>query len=251
MENNGKGLFYGVIGVATLIVAIIGATFAYFTATANDTTNVTGTTATEVDMQLVVSELTATTNKLIPLNLMADTDPYATLGANGQFANAVGGACVDANGNEVCDVYKIVVTNRSNAQVQVRGTLALTSSAANLKWKLINVTNEATNTFAASEVGYATVVAAAATNPTVGDLTVDGNADLTDITTDKTAANHILQGTSGTNSRTYYVMVWLEETGAPQEDDDANKGYTGVVTFNGVDLSGNRVGQLTATFSGE
>ena len=28
-NNGGKGLFYGVIGVATLIVAIIGATFAW------------------------------------------------------------------------------------------------------------------------------------------------------------------------------------------------------------------------------
>ena len=33
MENkNGQGIFYGVIGVATLVVAIIGATFAYFSA---------------------------------------------------------------------------------------------------------------------------------------------------------------------------------------------------------------------------
>jgi len=38
MENNkGRGIFYGVIGVATLVVAIIGATFAYFSAQA--TTN--------------------------------------------------------------------------------------------------------------------------------------------------------------------------------------------------------------------
>ena len=31
-NNNGRGIFYGVIGVATLVVAIIGATFAYFSA---------------------------------------------------------------------------------------------------------------------------------------------------------------------------------------------------------------------------
>ena len=31
-RNNGRGIFYGVIGVATLVVAIVGATFAYFTA---------------------------------------------------------------------------------------------------------------------------------------------------------------------------------------------------------------------------
>ena len=34
-NNNGKGIFYGVIGVATLVVAIIGATFAYFAASTN------------------------------------------------------------------------------------------------------------------------------------------------------------------------------------------------------------------------
>ena len=33
-NNNGRGIFYGVIGVATLVVAIIGATFAYFSASA-------------------------------------------------------------------------------------------------------------------------------------------------------------------------------------------------------------------------
>ena len=32
-NNNGKGIFLGVVSVATLIVAIIGATFAYFSAT--------------------------------------------------------------------------------------------------------------------------------------------------------------------------------------------------------------------------
>ena len=35
-KNNGRGIFYGVIGVATLVVAIIGATFAYFTASASN-----------------------------------------------------------------------------------------------------------------------------------------------------------------------------------------------------------------------
>ena len=36
MDNkNGQGIFYGVIGVATLVVAIVGATFSFFSATAN------------------------------------------------------------------------------------------------------------------------------------------------------------------------------------------------------------------------
>ena len=45
-NNGGKGLFYGVIGVATLIVAIIGATFAWFTATAGGQTKTVVKTGT-------------------------------------------------------------------------------------------------------------------------------------------------------------------------------------------------------------
>ena len=45
-NNGGKGLFYGVIGVATLIVAIIGATFAWFTATAGGATKTVVKTGT-------------------------------------------------------------------------------------------------------------------------------------------------------------------------------------------------------------
>ena len=43
-NNRNKGLFFGIIAIATLIVAIIGATFAYFSAsvsTANDAVNFT------------------------------------------------------------------------------------------------------------------------------------------------------------------------------------------------------------------
>ena len=64
-NNNGKGIFYGVIGVATLVVAIIGATFAYFASTANGNTgaaaansaNVSGTLEVAQDGQYVAPDL--------------------------------------------------------------------------------------------------------------------------------------------------------------------------------------------------
>ena len=52
-RNNGKGVFYGVIGVATLVVAIIGATFAYFTASASNNNVIKGNMAT-VQLSLAV-----------------------------------------------------------------------------------------------------------------------------------------------------------------------------------------------------
>ena len=43
-NNNGKGMFYGVLAVATLVVAIIGATFANFSATDTDDSTFKGRT---------------------------------------------------------------------------------------------------------------------------------------------------------------------------------------------------------------
>ena len=67
-KNTGRGIFYGVIGVATLVVAIIGATFAYFTATAQNNETITGNMAT-VRLNLSVKKVTTADNTggMIPM----------------------------------------------------------------------------------------------------------------------------------------------------------------------------------------
>ena len=105
MENkNGQGIFYGVIGVATLVVAIIGATFAYFSAAGNtDSTTITGTTGSGGGLSLTVTDLTTTaTGALVP---QKGTALQSALTGTG------GKSCVDGNGNTVCKVYSIVVGN--------------------------------------------------------------------------------------------------------------------------------------------
>ena len=79
MENNGKGIFYGVIGVATLIVAIIGATFAYFSATVSGngsditgtTLNVSGTALSLEVNKVTFSGTTAPSNDLVPADMVS------------------------------------------------------------------------------------------------------------------------------------------------------------------------------------
>ena len=239
MENkNGQGIFYGVIGVATLVVAIIGATFAYFSASATSNADITGTTAAAGGITLTVTPVTNTGSNLIPLNLV--TGDTAGVDTVDQFADAIGStkgaSCVDSNGNNVCQVYSITVTNSSTtSSVQVRGTLNLTgTNTKNMKWQLLT---DATST---TRADYATVVA----QDTVGNITVGGNTG----TTGSAAASKTLGFTSPDNSATYYVLVWLEETGNPQEDKDASGSFTGTVTFNAVDASGNTSG-VTASFS--
>ena len=117
-RNNGRGVFYGVIGVATLVVAIIGATFAYFTATQSAGNNViTGNMATisfGVKVEKVVDP--GLTSGMIPMsNTMIEDAVY----------NPDNAICVDDNGNAVCQIYKITVTNTSSAAMFVDGYIAL------------------------------------------------------------------------------------------------------------------------------
>ena len=80
-HNNGRGIFYGVIGVATLVVAIIGATFAYFSASAQsgagDIAGQTlggsgGVLGLEV-RRVTFSGATATSTDLVPTNISTTT----------------------------------------------------------------------------------------------------------------------------------------------------------------------------------
>lgn len=116
-KNNGRGIFYGVIGVATLVVAIIGATFAYFTASASNNNTITGNMAT-INLQLAVDKMTdvdETQGGMIPMsNGMVE-----------ESLKSAKGICLDDNSNAVCQVYKITLTNNSSAGQFVDGYVAL------------------------------------------------------------------------------------------------------------------------------
>ena len=132
-KNNGRGIFYGVIGVATLVVAIIGATFAYFTATATNSTNITGNMAT-VSFGLDVRKVTKadeTKGGMIPMsNTMVEA---AINGTNPDTpkkdTDSAQQICVDDNGNAVCQIYKIAVSNNGTAGMFLDGYVSLTGGS--------------------------------------------------------------------------------------------------------------------------
>ena len=141
-KNNGRGIFYGVIGVATLVVAIIGATFAYFTASKDIQNAVTGNMAT-ITFDLKVTKVTKadeTKGGMIPMsNTMveaalagkndapvraADDDAGIEADTNGDPE-----ICVDDNGNAVCQIYKIAVINGGTAGMYLDGYVTLTGGS--------------------------------------------------------------------------------------------------------------------------
>lgn len=224
MENNGKGIFYGVIGVATLIVAIIGATFAYFTATASNNA-VTGTAA-QAGLELKVEQTSTGTGDMVPQ--LTSTIASAVTGTGEK-------SCVDGNGNTVCKVYSVTLTNTGSSAVTVSGTIAFTGGTfANLKWGKA----DAATGFTAANSAYA----------------ASGATPVTDIVnpakTDTNAAVTTLQaagGAEGSNSMSFYIIVYINEINEKQDETDTGT-FTGTITFNSASADGTSTSGLTSTF---
>ena len=207
--------------ILVLSLCITGATFAYFAISESNNNTITGEAAT-VNLTLTVDKVFPTassdnTGVIVPQlsTSGSETSPLATALKNG---------CVDANKNIVCQVYKIVAQNSGGTATQVAdgwisfySDSALTKNAIteieNLKWKLITSAN--------------------ATTPS--NSVLGTNADLEANSNKNIFADDIIMPTNSTF--TYYVIVWVNETGSEQTL-DAGKTYYGKVEFSSSNGTG-------------
>ena len=203
-NNGGKGLFYGVIGVATLIVAIIGATFAWFTATA------AGDQKTIVTSGNLVIEYTEGTT-LVATNLKPATeDQVKAAYANNKCAHT-GDVADIQNKESVCSVYQFTVSNTGSLYAKLSATLsdfAVTAVAGrNVNTGVVGDTGETAVTtseeVAAGKFKYAVVDTAPGTAP--GTFTGAALASASDITL---TSNRLAPAASTTQ----YIVVWLDST---------------------------------------
>lgn len=221
-ENNrkGPGVFYAVVGVATLVVAIIGATFAYFSAAAAATgDDVTG--GTNNDLASALSVTVTRVNKtpetgVASINLVpANIDGTLTT-----VDNAVKAKCA-ANGYTGCHLYKI---EAQSTQTVANASILLNTLTVDAKVK--------TNWHYAIYTGTETSATA---------IVSTGNLDLA--TPDDMHKNASLTANTPV---TYYLLVYLTNTDSSQNEagDTSETGtYTGTVTMNAAG------GQVSATFS--
>lgn len=131
MYNNNsdvRGIFYGIIGIATLIVAIIGATFAYFTASNSNNNLITGKSAS-VSISLDVKKVTTADSKYGGIIPMANTMVESALSNRNDLDSDNPKICVDDNGNAVCQIYKITVKNGSSTDMFLDGYVTLMGGA--------------------------------------------------------------------------------------------------------------------------
>lgn len=224
-ENNrkGPGVFYAVVGVATLVVAIIGATFAYFSAQASTKEgDIKGqtldiSTGFSVTAERVYQSDTVASDNLVPSDAGASID---------NIKRAITAKCVNA-GYTGCHIYKITATSNQTLETASLN-LTLTQSGATDKdsWKYVTFTDTANDGTAAA--------------------LVEGKSGHFDVTTPGVDLHSSGKITGGTPV-VYYLMIYLEnkadaaqnETGAAL----ATGSYTGTVTFQAAG------GKVSATFS--
>lgn len=247
MENSkGRGIFLGVVSVATLIVAIIGATFAWFSASVGSGENDVNLTAYQFDAKLTVERVFPTdenaSKKIIPFvpdKVLREGQGDATNNMN-YALNEATDKCVDSSGYLVCSLYKITVTNNGSDAIELDGTVTTmettptetgTTMTANgdLKAQIIS--------YAEGKYTYTHDLSKALALPN----TVSGSGKLI-----MDPATLTVGATPGANTAELYVLVWLNDS-AENQSTMMGASYKGQFIFSAVGMgTGN---QLTGTFN--
>lgn len=224
MENKrGQGIFLGIVGVATLVVAIIGATFAYFSASISGSNNVE-LQAYDFDADLDITMLSdEADHKLIPLlpdgpaKLEDGNDnPNYTSGSNAYLLAAVNdtsgeGVCVDENGYQVCELVQATFTNNGTTPISLTGELTATVNGFS-QLKVVELSKDTGGTY--SVIGTAQPAPTANAKP--GTPLSTASVDIT--------------GSDDGNTTVKYFAIYLNDTGSPQESEMGQQFY-GTFTY--------------------
>ena len=221
-NNNGKGIFYGVIGVATLVVAIIGATFAYFASATQGNNGAAAANSASVKGAL---EITQDEQYIAPDLIPAD--PATVVKSFGQTGDATantgkcrGASAANHNGNYgMCSYYTFTITNKSDVATQVYLSLKTDSNSfEGSDFKYCVYEGKTTTT-----VTQACKVVPTGTEPFTGDTGVNIAA--------------------GANKQ-YTIVLYYENRDADQTDAGSGKAYAGTVTASTSDGTNQIVGYI-------
>ena len=252
-EKKGQGTLYLVIGIATLVVAIIGATFAYFSAQATQADKIKGGTSNvgtslnlTVDRVLFGAETSDNYNNLVPAQL--------TL-TNEGIAKVVNNKCV-ASGYTGCHLYKITATSNQDLPaadllLQSFKTESVVDTSA---WKFVvftateNAGEGNTTTYTVNKIITGTD---AAQDFKTSDATKDAKTAPYGYNIHKSE-----EGTSaGMDANTaynYYLLIYLADNDQiqnPRAEDTDNQQYSATGTYSGSVVLNAAGGKVVANFN--
>ena len=121
-----RGIFFGVVGVLTLIVAIIGASFAWFSINARSSTNAVDVSAATVNIEFTEGR-TISMKEIIPATKQIAMTTFARGMKKETYKGGEDGntdieytTCVDNNNYKVCGYYDFSLTNNGTNPVMAK-----------------------------------------------------------------------------------------------------------------------------------
>ena len=208
------------LGVFIILAAVASGTFAYYTFSATNTGTVRGSAASTSGLSMTVTKVAPTTTSAV---LVPQLDQYL----NSALIGTGDDKCIDGNGNTVCLVYRVNISNTTGSNflydLKIKFNNASSSMFTNLKYAFLP-----TESFEATDASSITYGASAIATPS--------STSLQDIITGQSIA------VSG--SAIHYFVVWLGETNSEQKSTDYGS-FTGTVSL--TDNAGNQY--LTSTFT--
>lgn len=247
MENSkGRGIFLGVVSVATLIVAIIGATFAWFSASVNSGENDVNLTAYQFDAKLTVERVFPTTEnaskKIIPFvpdKVLREGQGDQTNNMN-YALNEATDKCVDSSGYLVCSLYKITVTNNGSDAIELDGSVTTMETTPTETGTTLTANGDLKAQIISYDGGkytYTHNLSKALALPN----TASGSGKLI-----MDPATLTVGATPGANTAELYVLVWLNDSNENQSS-MMGASYKGQFIFSAVGMGAGN--QLTGTFN--
>ena len=151
--NNGRDLFYGVIAVAVFIVMAVGATFAYFTATANSGSSDVGTRSATISMDFISYGSAWSNDDLIPADRAVAE--YAVELQDDTTGNDI---CKDDTGRSVCSIYEFAVYSTDEQPITQINLISDNNEFQNLNAMIYEVSKDSTITKHNDETGEDVIV---------------------------------------------------------------------------------------------
>ena len=235
MRKIDKKMIYSLVGCLLLVMLVVGATYAYFTAKASDDNTVKGDAAT-VSFGLSVDKVTTIDMAygLVPMK-------------NNQAPKAAINKCHDDNNNAGCQLYKITVHSDSDTVMFLDGYVFMTPKDERLETRIANVytddkenyyTKFTADDFAKEDFNESNFIK-------TGVRVTDSNTSpkRTEDYNSLIVSNEKIGGDAG-RTREFYIMVWVYDNGEAQDYlQGMQLAYQGSVTF--ITAEGN---EISATF---
>lgn len=256
MEENKKGsTLYVVLGVATLVVAIIGATFAYFSAQAtNGGDQITGGTNDDLSTALAINvervlfgttDEAGTHKNLVPAEITVDADG---------IARAVNNKCI-AGGYTGCHLYKITASStqtlaEANILLQSFKTEGVTDTES---WKFVVFTGSettsgepATTTYEVSSIITGSTAENFKKSDAIANPSTDANVGY-NINKDVDTGKKL--GLTADVTKTYYLLVYLANRDDVQNDSEGHATTSAIGTYSGSVVLNAAGGKVVANFN--